>query len=259
MWQKIGACLLLAAAVLGLLVCVICGLGVWVANGPLTDGVTAALVTAGGYVQLTGASLAAASDQVEGTRQQVDALQSTLANLPLEARAAAAAEIKDKIAPPVNAVRATVAAVSTAAVALNKSLESANRIPGVNLPTFTEQLQAADQALDEITNDLATATAQLADVSVDGSKAAAVLAATSNKLAGVESKLDGLALQSAEVDQALIAAEAATPPLIDWTSVALSLLFLLFGAGQLCLMTTAIQLLRARAVVGRLARQSAFS
>lgn len=69
----------------------------------------------------------------------------------------------------------TVAALSAAAVALDKSLESANRIPGVDVPTYTEQLQATNQALaGEINDDLTTAAAQLADVSVDGSKAAAL-------------------------------------------------------------------------------------
>lgn len=244
MWVKIGAGLLLAAAGLGLLICVVCGLGVWVANGPITEGVTAALQAAGGYVQLAGTSSAAASGQVEDTRQQVDAIQTSLANLAPEMRAAAAAEVKDRIAPSVHVVRSTVAALSAAAVALNKSLESANRIPGVDVPTYTEQLQATDQALGEINDDLTTAAAQLADVSVDGSKAAALLAAVSGKLGGIQDRLNGLAQQSVSVAAGLQSAEAAAPPLIDWTSITLSLLFLLFGAGQLCLMTTTVQLLR---------------
>lgn len=245
MGQRIGAVVLLVVAGLGLLICVVCGLGVWVVNQPATAGVTAGLTAADSYVQLAGDSSAAASAQVASTRQQVDEMAVRLADIAPEARAAAVAEIRNQLAPPVNAVRGSVAAVSTAAVALNNSLESANRIPGVHLPTYTEELQAAGQVLDDINDDLASAAAQLADVSVDGSKAAALLAGTSDKLAGVKGKLDGLTQQSAELSRALIAVEAATPPLIDWTSAILSLLFLLFGAGQLCLMNTAVQLLRA--------------
>lgn len=245
MWRKIGASLLLIVAGLGLLLCLIGGIGVWVANQPLTDTVTAALSAANGYLQLAGNGAATASDQVESVRQQIDAVQSTVANLPPEARTKAASQITERIMPPINILRTTIATLRTAAVSLNKSLESANRIPGVNLPTYTDQLQAADQVLDEVSSELAAAAAQLTDVTVDGSRIAASLAATSAKLATVEGMLDGWTQQSTAAGQALVAAEAAAPPLIDWTSLALSLLFLLFGAGQLCLISTALRQLRA--------------
>ena len=245
MWRKIGASLLLIVAGLGLLLCLIGGIGVWVADQPLTDTVTAALSAANGYLQLAGNGAATASDQVESVRQQIDAAQSTVANLPPEARAKAASEITERIMPPINILRTTIATLRTAAVSLNKSLESANRIPGVNLPTYTDQLQAADQVLDEVSSELAAAAAQLTDVTVDGSRIEASLAATSAKLATVVGMLDGWAQQSTAAGQALVAAEAAAPPLIDWTSLALSLLFLLFGAGQLCLISTALHELRA--------------
>lgn len=245
MWRKIGASLLLIVAGLGLLLCLIGGIGVWVANQPLTDTVTAALSAANGYLLLAGNGAATASDQVESVRQQIEALQSTVANLPPEARAKAASQITERIMPPINILRTTIATLRTAAVSLNKSLESANRIPGVNLPTYTDQLQAADQVLDEVSSELAAAAAQLTEVTVDGSRIAASLAATSAKLATVEGMLDGWTQQSTAAGQALVAAEAAAPPLIDWTSLALSLLFLLFGAGQLCLISTALRQLRA--------------
>ncbi len=104
MWVKFGAVLPLAAGGLGLLLCVICGVGVWAANGPINEGVTGALRAAASYAQLAGTS-------------------------------------------------------SAAALTLNRSLENANRIPGVDVPTYTEQLQAADRELDEINDELATAAA----------------------------------------------------------------------------------------------------
>lgn len=249
MWRKIGASLLLIVAGLGLLLCLVGGIGVWVANTPVTDTLTSTLSAASGYLQLGGSTAALASDQVEAVRQQLQEVQSTVASMPPEARADVASQAAEKVTsqvmPAVKLVRKTIAAVSAAAVALNKSLESANRIPGVNVPTFTDQLQTADQTLDEIGSELTTAAAQLADVSVDGSKIATLLTATSDKLTAIQALLDRWTQQIAQADQALAAAEAAAPPLIDWASVALSLLFLLFGAGQLCLMAMAMQQLRA--------------
>ncbi len=249
MLRKIGASLLLIMAGVGLLLCLAGGIGVWVANTPITDGLTAALSAANGYLQLAGSSAALASDEVEAVRQQLDEVQSTVANMSPEARADVASQVTGKITsqiqPAIALVRKTIAAVSTAAVALNRSLESANRIPGVNVPTLTDELQTADQTLDQISSELTTAAAELADVSVDGSKIAAVVTAISDKLASIQALLDQWTQETAQAGQALTAAEAATPPLIDWTSVALSLLFLLFGAGQLCLMATALQQLRA--------------
>lgn len=248
MWKKIGASLLLIVAGLGLLLCLAVAIGVWVANTPITDTLTSTLDAANAYAQLAGSATALASDQVEAVRQQLDSVQSPVATMPPEARADVAAQVTGQVTgvimPPINAVRTTIAAVSAAAVALNRSIESANRIPGVNLPTFTDELQAADQRMAEVSSELTATAADLADVSVDGSKIAASFTATSDKLATIQAMLDRSTQQIVQAGQALVAAEAAAPPLIDWTSLVLSLVFLLLGAGQICLMATALEKLR---------------
>lgn len=240
--------MLLIVAGLGLLLCLAGGIGVWVVNTPITDALTSTLGAANGYLELADSGTALASDQVEAVRQQLDGVQSKVANTPPEARADVAAQVTEQITgaimPPINGVRTTIAVVSVALAALNRSLESANRIPGVNVPTFTDELQVADQRMTEISSELTIAAAELTDVSVDGSKIAASFSATSDKLASTQAILDRSTQQITEAGQALLAAQVAAPPLIDWASLALSLLFLLFGAGQLCLITMAIQQLR---------------
>jgi hypothetical protein len=249
MWRKIGAGLLLMIAGVGLLVSFAVAVGVWIVNTPITNTLTSTLEMANGYVQLVGRGTAVASDQVETVRAQLDTVQSTVTEMSPEARAEVAAQVTGRITgvimPPLDAVRATIGAVSAAAVALNRSLESANRIPGVNLPTFPDELQAADQMLAEVNSDLAAAAENLADVSVAGSQVAASFSVTANKLAAAQALLDNSTRQFDQAGQALHGAEIATPPLIDWASVAVSLLFLLLGAGQICLMATAVEWLRA--------------
>ena len=238
MWKKIGAFFLLLVAGFGLLLCLAGVIGVWVFNTPVTDTVTSTLSAANGYVELAGTTTGLASDQVQTIRQQMDSLQSQVVD------ASAREKIQREIVPVVVRLRNTFVTLRTAAVTLNRSLESANRIPGVDLPTFTDELQAADQVLDQVNSELTATAAELSNGSVDGSKVAAAYASTSDKLASLQAMLDRWTGQVTRVGQALVAAEAAAPRLIDWTSLVLSVLFLLFGAGQVCLIARAIRLFR---------------
>jgi hypothetical protein len=248
MWRKIGASLLLVAAGLGLLLCLAGLIGVWWVNPPVTDALTTTIDVASGYVDLAGNTAELAGDQVGAARQELDALAGAVAAMPPEARAETVAQIREqiqsRIMPPIIALRTTIGVLRAAVVALNQSLEAANRIPGVQLPTFTDELQAADQVIDEVSNEVAGVARELADVSADGSKIAASVAAASAKLASTEVMLDDLTLRVTGIDQAMAGAEAAAPQVIDWISIALSLLFLLFGIGQASLIERAIRWLR---------------
>ena len=182
-------------------------------------------------------------------RQQLDEVQSTVADMSPEARADVASQVTGKITsqiqPAIAVMRKSIAAVSTAAVAPKPVARKCRSDPRGKRAHLDRRIADGRPGVGQISSELTAATAELADVSVDGSKIAATVTATSDRLTSIQALLDRWTQQTAQAGQALAAAEAATPPLIDWTSVALSLLFLLFGAGQLCLMATAIQQLPA--------------
>jgi peptidoglycan hydrolase CwlO-like protein len=239
MLRKILAVLLILCASVGLLLCVAGLLGVWVANTPLTDAITT--TTAAGHEYLTTAdeTVTTIHEQVQRFQSEVDSLQASVPEMTAETRAAVTARINATVQPwlgePVANLRTTLTTLAAGATSLNSALESANRIPGVNLPTFTEELATAEQRLDEIRANVATLQAAAADLSIDGSRLEAALAAVAERLVAIDDLLVRLQSQVVAIDQALVAFGAAAPGWIDWGSVVLSLLAILFGAGQVSL------------------------
>ena len=245
MLRKILAVLLIVVAGFGLLLCAGGLIGAWVVNPPLTEGITAGLTATDGYLALADGTTEVASTQVEDVRTQLDALEQRIDSMTAETRAEVTAQIadvvKNQLGPVISAMRTTLAGLRTALIALNRSLESANRIPGVQVPTLPDELQAADQRLTEISENLTALTAAVTDVSVDGSQIEALLASTTDKLAEIEVNFDQWNAQIAALRSALAGVAAATPRAIDLTSVGLSFLFILFGAGQICLILRGVK------------------
>ncbi|MBK8049805.1 MAG: hypothetical protein IPK16_23480 [Anaerolineales bacterium] len=185
---------------------------------------------------------------MDAIRAQVDALETNVASMTAEDRAAIAGRIKDtvqsQLGPTIKTLRITLSAVTTSLVALNRSLESANRLPGVSVPTFTDQLQTADQKLGAISESLDSLVTAAADVSVDGSKLESTLALTSDQLADVQTTLSQMTEQLTTGSAQIGAVGNAAPGVIDLTSVVISLLAVLMGAGQLSLIFKGVAMFR---------------
>jgi hypothetical protein len=79
---------------------------------------------------------------------------------------------------------------------------------------------------------------------VDGDALTARLAALSDRLAAVESSFDQWDAQAAAIGERVSAATAAAPRLVDTATWVLSLLFILFGAGQVSLIGRGVAVLR---------------
>lgn len=245
MLRKILAVLLVIVAGFGLLLCVGGLIGAWVVNPPLTEGITAGLTATDGYLALAGGTTEVAGHQVGDVRTQLDSLEQRIDSMTAETRAEVATQIAEavesQLGPVISATRTTLAGLRAGLIALNRSLESANRIPGVHVPTLTDELQAADQRLAEIGDSLTALTTAVTDVSVDGSQIEALLAATTEQLATIETGFDQWGAQIATLRSTLTNVAAATPPAIDLASVVVSLLFILFGAGQICLILRGVK------------------
>jgi peptidoglycan hydrolase CwlO-like protein len=245
MIRKILAVLVAIIAGLGVILCAGGLIGLWVINTPVTDTITSTAQTAEAYLALASSTTTTARSQIEDIRTQIDAFGTSVKNMTPETRTEITSKVRDavqhKFGPTIDALRTTFTTLRTGIIALNRSLESANRIPGVNVPTLTDELQAADQRLGEIQDSLTALTKALADVSVDGSRIEALTAATSDKLAAVEGSLSQWNTKITTVDRSITAAASAAPEVIDWTSILLSLLLILFGAGQVCMIMRAVK------------------
>lgn len=248
MLRKILAVLLIVCASAGLLLCAAGLIGVWVANTPLTDAITT--TTAAGHEYLTVAVTTTAAIHAEATRFQgeIAALQARVPEMTAETRADVTARISATVQPwlgePVARIRTTLTALTVGAASLNSALESANRIPGVNLPSFTEELEAVTQQMEEIRASIAALQVAAADLSIDGSRLEAGLAAVAERLVALDDLLGRAQVRFAAADQALVAVGAASPGRIDQASILLSLLAILFGAGQVSLIQQGVGLWR---------------
>lgn len=249
MGARLLSILLVVIGAIGLLLCIGGLVGIWLVNPPVTDAITTTAQTADSYLTLAGNTTLTAGDEIERLRVQLDAVSMRVQGMTAETRAAAVAEVsttvQNQIGPSVSALRTTLLALRTGAVALNQSLESANRIPGVNLPTFTDELQAAEQKLDVASRQVSAIRASLADVTVDGHTIEGTIASLSGELASIEQLLDQWSTQIGAISSRIATASDAAPGLIDLTSVVVSVLLILFGAGQVCLIRRGLARLRA--------------
>jgi len=143
-----------------------------------------------GYLALASHVTTTAGHEVHHLRVTIDALRNQVAALTPETRAEIISQVRttvtDQLGPAISTMRTTFTTVRTSIIAMNRSLESANRIPSVNVPTFTDALQAVEQRLAAISDNLTALTAAVADVQVDTSQIETLLSSTSDQLASVE-------------------------------------------------------------------------
>ncbi len=248
MFKKILWILVAIAASLGLLLCAAGLVGVWIVNTPLTEAVTATADTFDGYLTLADATTTAASTRLADVRTQIDTVGARLDGLTPETRAAiveeANAAFESRFGSTIGELRASFSALRAGIVALNQTLESANRLPGVTVPTFTDELQTAQQRIDAFDSKVSEIRSAVAAAEIDGDKVRGLIAAASAEVASVEEVVNQWRSQITAVDEGITRATAAAPGLIDLTSLALSLLFILFGAGQVSLLLRAIDAVR---------------
>ncbi len=248
MFRKILWILVAIAAGAGLLLCIAGLIGVWVANSPLTEAITATSDTAESYLTLAGNTTTTAGSELADLRTQLEAIGARMEGMTAETRSAAVAEattaFEQRFGPTISTLRTTFATVRTGIVALNQSLESANRIPGVTVPTLTDELQVAEQRIDTLEGTFSEIQSALTDANVDGSRLKSLIAAASAEVASIEQVVNQWNSQIAVVAARITSAAAAAPGIVDLTSVVLSLLFVLFGAGQVSLLLRAIDAVR---------------
>lgn len=248
MFRRILWILVAIAAGLGLLISAAGLVGAWIFNTPLTDAVTATADTVDGYLTLADTTTTAASTKLADVRTQLDTVGARLDGITPETRAAfvdeATAAFENRFGPTVSELRTTFSTLRTGIAALNQTLESANRIPGVTVPTFTDELQTAQQRIDAFDSKVGEIQNAVAAAEIDGDKVRGLITTASAEVASVEEVVNQWRSQITAVDEGITRATAAAPGLIDLTSLALSLLFILFGAGQLSLLLRAIDAVR---------------
>lgn len=153
-WKKIGLVLVILTATIGIILGMVTIWFAWAYNTPVTEGLTQAVVgtqrvltaadnglgtvntglrTALGAVTAIDVATRAAGDKI---------VETSFAFLILDRT------VGDRLFPRVAAAQETVSALAATVIGINDTLEAANRLPFVDVPTLTTELEAVRDRLD---------------------------------------------------------------------------------------------------------------
>jgi hypothetical protein len=129
--------------------------GTWIVNGFLTRGAERILVGAERALDVTSEGLNKVDTRLEGARVSVKTVEDTVAQMgdnAVETKFALAIiekTVGEELFPRVDAARETIGAIRASVIALNNTLEAANELPFVSVPTLTDELQSVSDRVTE--------------------------------------------------------------------------------------------------------------
>ncbi len=233
MAKRIGGGLLLLLASIGLILCLITLFGVWQVRTQIVEIGTAAAPVARDYLLLADSGLT----QIDGTLDEVQLRLS-------DADSKRYDELLAELAERVRRLAAFGRKLHEGLVKLNKTLVLLNRLPGSSVPTITNELATLDQELERISGQLDELRGIVARTTIDQGAATALIARTSSDVGNLQARLSAA---QASLNQAAQALDLVEQNLANWTAsgaTLVSLLALLFAAGQVSLILNAIRWLR---------------
>ncbi len=258
--KKISAAVLLCLAALGLLICIAGLVGTWIVNVRLSDVVVDTIETVEGYFAAVDGTLGRLQSGFASQHQHVSRVRVELADASLSdavvLRALIDRIVSDDQNPAAENLINTTVTIADGVLAFNSALVTINNIPGINLPTLTEELEAVKTRVDTFQRDLETLRN---DLSASEDVKNRLLQTVERMEDGLNQVETGLAEGKTKITSARASISSlgvTVPRVINLASVALSVLFILFGAGQALLLDRAwkwfrsISLTRSRVMPG---------
>lgn len=234
--KKVLSVMAMILSVIGLMICVAGVIGAWALNAPAKQMTAGALTAIESYSALGSDAAQTVGGSVGEIRSVVDQVNQALAGTSGDGQARSLASVKarlnESVAPRLARAIETARTVEQTALSINQTLESVNRLPGVNVPTFSDELQLVGTRLRDVATAVEGMRTTLAESNLDQARlqaatqeAAARLGAAETLLGVAQTQLKALSAASADV-------KARVPGWFDSLSVIASLLFILFGLGQ---------------------------
>lgn len=243
MARKIGSIIVMALAVLGALICLIVLIGAWAVRPQLTTGGVAALEAAAGYLDLAERATGLAAQVTADTADRFTGVETALAERREDSRAALdqlKLDIAGRIGPTLRQVYDIVKGTADTIVAFNATLETANRLPGVDLPTLTPQIETVQSRLDAVLLQLEAIRGAVDETLPDGTPVQDALGQVAADLNGVAGSLQEWSGQLGATRTAAQQLQTTLPGMLTWLVVGVSLLMILLGAGQVSLFLHAL-------------------
>jgi len=233
------AILVMILAVVGALVCLALLIGSWSANTPLTNAATGSLLLVENYVGMTEQVTGRVVDNLESMLGEVTEIETTLTGMDEDQEAQLSENIKgklnDRFGPLLTNSKNSIVTLSNGAEALNRTLTMANRLPGVALPPIVEELEPISQKLEEVSGQVEELQGAIAGANFDGSKVLVTVSNTGDRIEALEQELTRYEAGMERTLRASAEVRSRLPGWIDLMSVLISILAILFGAGQVSL------------------------
>jgi len=242
-------------AVFGFIVSVVGIAGVWYARSNARNSVIDITNVTTKTLTAVNNGLERVNAQVQDARQKVTQVNDAAANLGNQIDASNPLVdkfnqlVNTSLAPSIENVSTAATAVHDAVVALNSKLELLNSLPGVQVPTLTDQLSAVSDRAQEAQTAVQDLQSSLADVK--SGLVTTVMAAVTQRTATIDAALvriqDAVNTYQSTVtrtQQRVTATSNAVLLLIDVGTVSLTLLFIIFATGLVLLMWVCWQFVR---------------
>jgi prefoldin subunit 5 len=243
-FKRILTGLVIFLGILGVVLCLVGIIAVWQINAAVTDSLTGLLNQADQALVFTQGQVANVDSTLEAVQGQVTSIDQTIrdAGDQLAANSPTMRVISNTIgvelAPKIRTSAEVIGTIRGTIISANSTLEAANSIPFVSVPTLPmEQLAAVDQQMQDIvaTVDALAQTVHEFEIGIIEQTVGAITDQTAevNRLIGqVRTPIGNFNTALLNVEDGVRTAEEKIPTLIDWGSVLLTLIFLWFGLAQ---------------------------
>lgn len=247
------------AIVLAIITILAAGVGVyyaWALNTPVTESLTEMTTTVEGVLTRADAGLTRVDAAIDTARTATSTIEGAVMAAGDRITSTDIAftvldrTVGDRLFPPLTEAAATMTAVVDTVVAANDALEAANRLPFVNVPTITTELQVvADQvnAAREQVNQIRTEVQTMKESAVSR-PVTAITDRTGTLLGHLDTAKSTTATTLtaiARTQDRLLLARERLPRTLDWLSVGLTLALLWIIIGQAALISVSWRWLRA--------------
>jgi len=153
--NRILAIVVIVLAILGILVSLAGIIGTWVVNDRVSTGITLVLDGVQTGLQVVDRSLDRINTVLESAREDVQTVADAATDLETGIKESTpvldllSKTVGEELAPKLDSIRETFISLRDSLVAFNDTLEAVNTIPGVQVPTLTEELQTTSDRLSD--------------------------------------------------------------------------------------------------------------
>ena len=255
--RRLAAIVIILLSILGLILCAASIIGTWVADSALINATTRILTLASASLNTADQAATAVANGITSIRDGIASINQSVTqagdklNQSTPVLDFVTSTVGEQLSPTIDNVREKATTLRDTVIGVNNTLEAINSIPGVNVPTFTTQIQAIGDRLTAVRTAVQELGAYLANLKASAIDAT-VTAVTSrttkidDALASIQTDVANFQTQVNNLQAQIAQLRAYIPVWLNITAIVITLVVLWFAFGQLRLIVYGRSLFRGR-------------